>query len=285
MKKVVALILVAVICSFSFVSCSGPAKVKVNGTKIDNEVYAYFEDLYDGNESEITKAISRYVTINSEFAKRNLKLSPVQKSNLSLKVDDLWHLYGVHYTKKDISRQTIYKIETSKVYEEALLDYYYGQGGVEPVSEDTLKKYFKSNYIAIAFSTGYLFNIDETGATVPMTDSEKAVIINDFAKSEALINTGTPIEASTDNDVRNTIINSSYDGTFPSGFYKEVATMSVGSARTITLDDYAFLVQRIDVFDETYGYYNEYRTQCLRSLKGEAFDKMVDQWSQSYKVD
>ena len=256
MKKVVSLILVTVICALSFASCSGPAKVKVNGTKIDNEVYAYFDDLYSGNESEIEKAISRYVTINSEFDKRNLKLTPVQKSNLSIRVDDLWHLYGVHYTKADISRQTIYKIETSKVYEEVLLDYYYGQGGVEPVSEDTLKKYFKSNYIAIAFSTGYLFNIDETGATVPMTDSEKAVVINDFAKSEALINTGTPIEASTDNDVRNTIINSSYDGSFPSGFYKEVATINVGSARTITLDDYAFLVQRIDVFDETCCYRN-----------------------------
>ncbi len=284
MKKAVALILVAVICVMSFASCSGPAKVKVNGTKIDNEVYAYFEDLYDGNENEITKAISRYVTINSEFAKRNLKLTPVQKSNLSLRVDDLWHLYGVHYTKKDISRQTIYKIETSKVYEERLLDYYYGQGGVEPVSEETIKKHFKSNYIAISFATGYLFNIDETGATVPMTDSEKAVVINDFAKSEALINTGTPIEGSTNYDVRNTIINSSYDGTFPSGFYKEVSTISVGSARTVSLDDYVFLVQRIDVFDETYGYYEEYRTECLRSLKGEEFDKMIDQWSQYYKV-
>lgn len=285
MKKIVSLILVAVICALSFASCSGPAKVKVNGTKIDNEVYAYFDDLYSGNESEIEKAISRYVTINSEFDKRNLKLTPVQKSNLSIRVDDLWHLYGVHYTKADISRQTIYKIETSKVYEEVLLDYYYGQGGVEPVSEDTLKKYFKSNYIAIAFSTGYLFNIDETGATVPMTDSEKAVVINDFAKSEALINTGTPIEASTDNDVRNTIINSSYDGSFPSGFYKEVATINVGSARTITLDDYVFLVQRIDVFDETYGYYEEYRTQCLRSLKGKEFENLITQWSQSYEVD
>lgn len=284
MKRAISLILVAVICVLSFASCSGPAKARVNGTKIDNEIYAYFDDLYAGNKSEITKAISRYVTINSEFENRHLTLTPVQKSNLSIKVDDLWHLYGVHYTKENISRQTIYKIEASKVYEDALLDYYYGQGGVEPVSEETIKKYFKSNYIAISFATGYLFNIDETGATVPMTDSEKAVVINDFTKSEGLINTGTPIEASTNNEVRNTIINSSNDGSFPSGFYKEVSTISVGSARTVSLDDYIFLVQRVDVFDETYGYYDEYRTQCLRKLKGDEFEKMVDQWSQSYKV-
>ena len=284
MRKVISLFLVAVISMVSFASCSGPAKVKVNGIKIDNEVYAYFEDLHDGNEPEVKKAISRYVTINSEFYNRNLKLTSAQKSALSLRVDDLWHLYGIHYLKAGVSKQTLYKIETSKLYEDVLLDYYYGQGGVEPVSEDAIKKYFKSNYIAISYATEYLFNIDETGATVPMTDNEKATIINGFTKSEALVNTGTPIEGATDKEVHNAIINSSYDGSFPSGFYKEVANIKVGSASTVLLNDYAFLVKRIDIFDKTYNYYDSYRTQCLRELKGDAFDKMVDQWSQSYKV-
>lgn len=285
MKKVISLFLVSVICILSFASCSGPAKVRVNGTKIDNEVYAYFEDLHDGNEPQMEKSISRYVTINSEFNNRNLSLSSAQKSELSSKVDDLWHLYGIHYQESGISKQTLYKIETSKVYEDVLLDYYYGQGGIEPVSENELKKYFKANYIAISYATEYLFNIDETGATVPMTDNEKATIINDFAKAEGLVNTGTPIEGATDKEVHNAIINSSYDGSFPSGFYKEVANVKAGSASTVVLDDYAFLVHRIDVFDETYNYYDSYRTQCLRELKGDAFDKMVDQWSQSYNVE
>lgn len=285
MKKVISLFLVAVICILSFASCSGPAKVKVNGTKIDNEVYAYFEDLYDGNGPEVEKAISRYVTINSEFHNRSLSLTPAQKSELSSKVDDLWHLYGIHYQKTGITKQTLYKIETSKLYEDVLLDYYYGQGGVKPVSEEELKKYFKSHFIAISYATEYLFNIDETGATVPMTDNEKATIINGFGKAEGLVNTGTAIEGATDKEVHNTLINSSYDGSFPSGFYKEVANIKVGSASTVVLDDYAFLVQRIDVFDKTYNYYDSYRTQCLRELKGDAFDKMVDQWSQSYKVE
>lgn len=285
MKKVISLFLVAAVCVLSFASCSGPAKVRVNGTKIDNEVYKYFKDLHDDNEPQMEKAISRYVTINSEFNNRNLTLTPAQKSDLSADVDDLWHLYGIHYQDLGISKQTVYKIETSKVYEDVLLDYYYGQGGVEPVSENELKRYFKANYIAISYATEYLFNIDETGATVSMTDTEKATIINSFAKSEGLVNTGTPIEGATDKEVHNALINSSYDGSFPSGFYKEVANVKVGSASTIVLNDYAFLVHRIDVFDETYDYYSSYRTQCLRELKGDAFDQMVNQWSQSYKVE
>ena len=165
MKKVISLFLVAVICVLSLSSCSGPAKVRVNGTKIDNEVYAYFEDLCDKNETEIKKAISRYVTINSEFNNRNLTLTPAQKSSLSIKVDDLWHLYGIHYEKLGVSKATLYKIESSKAYEDALLDYYYGENGVEPVSEADLKKYFKSHYIAISYAIEYLFNVDETGET------------------------------------------------------------------------------------------------------------------------
>lgn len=285
MKNVFSAILAIAVCMLLFTSCSGPAKVKVNGTKIDNEIYVYFDDLYSGNETEIEKAISRYVAINSEYNNRSLSLSPAQKSELSSDVDNLWHLYGNHYKSIDVTKQTIYKIESSKVYEDVLLDYYYGQGGVEPVSEDSIKKYFKANYIAISYATEYLFNIDEAGTTIPMTDSEKAAIINSFATSEGLVNTGTPIEGATDKKIHSALINSSYDGSFPSGFYTQVENVKVGAASTIVINNYAFLVQRIDVFDETYEYYSLYRTQCLRDLKGDEFEKMIDQWAQSYKVD
>ena len=143
MKKVLSLFLVTVICLLSFSSCSGFTKVKVNGTKIDNEVYYYFKDLHDGDNTKINNALSRYVAINTEFSLQSLTLSPTQKSELSKKVNNLWHIYSVHYTKLGISKQTIYKIETSKFYEDALLDYYYGPNGTSPVSEDAIKKYFK----------------------------------------------------------------------------------------------------------------------------------------------
>lgn len=284
MKKVLSLLLVTVICILSFSSCSGFSKVKVNGTRIDNEVYYYFKDLYDGDKAEINNAISRYVAINTEFSIQSLSLSPAQKSELSKKVNDLWHLYSVHYTNLGISKQTIYKIETSKLYEDTLLDYYYGPDGTSPVSEEAIKKYFKEHYIAIRFATDYLFNINETGAIVSMPDAEKASIINNFNNSVDLVNTGSPIETTTDKEIHNTIINSSNDGSFPSGFYKEVEKLNVNSASTIIIGDYIFLVQRIDVFDETYKYYENYRTDCLRAMKGNEFNALVDQWSQDYKV-
>ena len=284
MKKVFSLFLAIVILVLSFSSCSQISKVRVNGTKIDNEVYYYFKDLCKEDKAQINKAISRYVAINSEFSANSLSLSPVQKSELSKRVNNLWHIYSVHYSNIGVSKQTIYKIETSKFYEDALLDYYYGPEGQSPVSEDAIKKYFKENYIAINFATDYLFNINETGAMVSMPDSEKASIINNFTRSVDLVNTGSLIETTTDREIHNTIINSSNDGSFPSGFYKEVEKLEVNGATTVIIGDYIFLVQRIDVFDETYNYYGTHRTECLRAMKGNDFNTLVDQWSQNYKV-
>ena len=88
----------------------------------------------------------------------------------------------------------------------------------------------------------------------------------------------------TSNTVNNTLINSSYDGTFPSGFYKEVANIKVGSASAVVLGDYVFLVKRIDVFDETYNYYKKHRMDCLRVARGNSFENMINYWSQFYVV-
>jgi hypothetical protein len=63
-----------------------------------------------------------------------------------------------------------------------------------------------------------------------------------------------------------------------------VEKLEVNGATTVIIGDYIFLVQRIDVFDETYNYYGTHRTECLRAMKGNDFNALVDQWSQNYKV-
>ena len=73
MKKNISLLLAILTLTLVLTSCSGPAKVKVNGVKIDNEIYTYFENTLpkdengEVSEDAIKNAISRYVTINSDF--------------------------------------------------------------------------------------------------------------------------------------------------------------------------------------------------------------------------
>lgn len=288
MKKIISLLLATLTLALVLTSCSGPAKVKVNGVKIDNEIYTYFENTLpedengEVSEDAIKNAISRYVTINSEFANRGLVIDSEVKGSLSTSVNNLWHRYGSYYNEIGVSKQTIYKIELSKEYESALLADYYSN-----ISEDEIKAYFKENYIAIRFVTGYLFNVDDTGTSVAMTDQQKKSVIASYNSVVALINEGTLIEEAVvslgeNTEVHSTLINAFSDGTFPQGFWNEVKKIETGKNATITLDDYIFLVQRIDVFDKTYGYYENNRTACLEAMKGDEFSKVIENWSKSY---
>lgn len=294
MKKIISLILVAVMV-LSLSSCA-PTKVKVNGTKIDNEVYAYFDVHAEKNENgevsedAILNDISRYVAINSEFSNRGLVLDSSEKSEISTRVNDLWHLYGSYYEENGISKQTIYKIELSNAYENALLADYYAADGDHPVTEDEIKKYFGENYAAIRFVTGYLFNVDDNGATVPMTEAEKTKLTNSFKSVAEMVTEGTSIEESVgslgeNTEVRNAVINSFSDGTFPEGFWNKVKGIESGKTQVFTIGDYIFLVNRVDVFSEEYGYYNTYRTDCLKKMKCEEFSAVVDTWAKNYKAE
>ena len=288
MKKIISLLLATLTLTFVLTSCSGPAKVKVNGVKIDNEIYTYFENTLPKDENgEVSKdaiknAISRYVAINSEFNNRGLSIDSEVKGALSTSVNNLWHLYGSYYNEIGVSKQTVYKIELSKEYESTLLADYYSD-----ISEEEIKAYFKENYMAIRFVTGYLFNVDDTGTSVTMTDQQKNSVIASYNSVVTLINEGTLIEEAVvslgeDTEVHSTLINAFSDGTFPQGFFTEVKKIETGKVATITIDDYIFLVQKIDVFDKTYGYYENNRTACLEAMKGDEFSKVIDNWSKNY---
>lgn len=288
MKKFISLFLTIITLALMLTSCSGPAKIKVNGVKIDNEIYTYFENTLPKDENgevsvdSIESAISRYVAVNSEFNNRGLSLDSDLKGVLSTNVNNLWHLYGSYYNEIGVSKQTIYKIELSKEYESALLADYYSN-----ISEDEIKAYFKENYIGIRFVTGYLFNVDENGTSVPMKAEQKKSIIDSYNSVVAIINEGTLIEEAIvslgeDTEMHSTLINAFSDGTFPEGFFAEVKKIETGKTATITISDYIFLVQRIDVFDKTYGYYENNRTACLEAMKGEEFSKVIDNWSKNY---
>lgn len=294
MKKVISLILVAVMV-LSLASCT-TSKVKVNGTKIDNEIYAYFEAHAEKNEEgeaseeAILKEISRYVAINSEFSNRGLVLDSNIKAEVSADVNDLWHLYGTYYESIDVSKQTIYKIELSKAYENALLADYYATDGDSPVTEDEIKKYFEENYAAIRFVTGYLFNVGDDGSTIALSTAEKDKVTNSFKSVAEMVTDGTSIEEAVgslgeNTEVHDTVINAFSDGTFPEGFFNAVKGVEKGKTEVVTVENYIFLISRVDIFSEEYGYYSQYRTDCLKQMKGEEFSAVIDNWAENYKAE
>lgn len=295
MKKFTSLFLVVSLLLLTLGACSGPSRVKVNGVKIDNEVYKYFEDRADNSlskedfEQSIEESIARYVAINSEFEKLTLSLSGNQKSTLSTTVNNLWHLYGGHYTDIGVSKQTLYKIEASKAYEKALLIYYYGENGASPVSEEQLKAYFNENYVAVRLVSGYLFNMAENGVNVPMTQEQKNNVVNSFNSVASMVNNGTTLEEAvsslgSNTEIRDSLIFINDTSLLPEGFFAAAKAIETNKAAAASLGDYIFLIQRIDVFNEEYGYYSTYRADCLQKMKSEEFSQIVDGWAKNYEV-
>lgn len=285
-KKIISLFLVLLTVALSFCGCEKSARLKVNGVKIDSEVTAYFKASAKEGE-DVNRLVARYVAVNSEFNNRNLTVPRSTRSSLSADVNDIWHIWGKYYEKSGISKETVYKIELSKVYEKLLLEEQYGKDGATPVSEDDLKEFFRGNYASVRFVTGYLFEIDENG-TAEMSENQKNKLKDSFNAAADAINDGTSIEEAVrlldSAEIRGTTVNSNGNDNFPEGFWNEVKKIEINKASVVALGSYIFLVQKVDSEKGDYECYSQYRSDCLYRMKGGEFNKTVDSWAEKYTV-
>ncbi|MDE5994861.1 MAG: hypothetical protein K2G60_05035 [Oscillospiraceae bacterium] len=284
-EKIISSLLVLLMITLSFTGCAKKAEVKVNGAKINNEVTAYFKAA--AKEGEDAKAlIARYVAVNSEFNNRSMTVSKSIRSSLSEDVNNIWHFWGKYYESLGISKETIYKIELSKVYETLLLEEYYGKNGPSPVSENDIKEFFRENYASVRFITGYLFEVTENGTT-EMTENQKDKLKKSFQAAADAINDGTTIEEAVkllgSADIHDTVVNSKGNDNFPDGFWNEIKEIEINKAGVIALGSYIFLVQKVDSEKGDYECYSQYRSDCLYQMKGTEFDKIVQSWTEQYK--
>lgn len=284
-KKIVVFLLALCLISISLCGCSDRAEITVGGTKVSNDVTAYFKTLVKEGE-DVKPLASRYVAVNSEFNNKGLSVPASKRAALSEKVNDLWHLYGSYYESKGISKETIYKIELSKVYETLLLEERYSENGESPLSESDIKAYFRDNYASIRFVTGYLFNVDENGTT-EMTEEQKNALTSSFNAAATAINGGTDISEAISllgsPEIHSAVVSSTDSGSFPDGFFDAVKKLDTNKSAAIVLGSYVFLVQRMDAEDGEYECYSEYRSDCLYQMKGEEFEKIVADWAKQYK--
>ena len=279
MKRIIS-VLIAALILLSAAGCTSAKTTAliISGTEIDSEIFTYYLDrviqrptdygLAEHPEKKLLKQAvidecKKYVAINTSFRDKGLSLSSADKVEISQNVNNFWIRFESHYNEIGVSKQTLYKIEESKACEKALLNFYYSDKGVSPVGEDQIKAYFNENYVAVRLVTGYLFNVDENGASVPMTDDQKNNLVNSFSSVATMVNSGSSLEESvsslgTGTEIRDSLIHAKDSGTLPDGFFSATKAIETGKAAAISLGDYIFLVQRIDVFNEEFGFYSQY---------------------------
>lgn len=298
MKRTICILLSAMLCLCSLCACGGRNSVSVNGTPIAKGIAAYFEDaarqaLPEGTEEERTaeadRQIAQYVAINSAFAERGLSLSTAEKASVSRTVNNLWQLFGAYYTDLGVTKQDLLLVETSKAYKQAVMNDYYAPNGDDPVSEEALKAYFNENYVAFRSVTGFLTTADDNGNAIALSATEKNKLLASFQKAANAVNSSSSIQEQAsvlENTTANTetVVVHRNNPNYPEGFFTAVAAIENDKAQTFTLGDYVFLVQREDISDEERNLFATYRTDCLSTLKGEDFEKVLEAWTSAYSL-
>ena len=297
MKKRITALLMSALLLLTLCSCGNNARVRVNSAKIGKGVYAYFTDLAQRQgeklgDTDVTglanNMLVRYVAVNSEFANRGLDLTLEEKSTLSSTVNSYWHLFSKYYERIGVSKNDIYKIEQSKCFETRLMEAYYSENGDSPVSDSELKDYFNNNFVAFRSATGFLTTVDESNNTVSLSETERQKTAEVFNRMANEINEGVASVDDASSYAENVAITDSVvvidksSTRYPDGFFDNVKNIEVGSTASFTVGDYIFAVTRSDITaDELF---EEYRPDCLKALKGEEFDKIVESWMTAYSV-
>ncbi len=295
-KRITALILSAILL-LTLCSCGKNAKVRVNSAKIGKGIYAYFTDLAErqapeSGDTDVTglanNMLVRYVAVNSEFANRGLDLTLEEKSTLSSTVNSYWHLFSKYYEGIGVSKNDLYKIEESKCFETRLMEVYYSENGDSPVSDSELKEYFNNNFVAFRSATGFLTTVDENNNTVSLSDSDRQKTAEVFSRMANEINEGVASVDDASSYAENVAVTDSVividksSTRYPDGFFDNVKNIEVGSTASFTVGDYIFTVTRSDITaDELF---EEYRRDCLKALKGEEFETVVESWMTAYSV-
>lgn len=318
MKKLLSLLIVLSITLCCLTSCNFSGKetvIEINETTlIDTEIFSYFlNELYyeyDGiSDAEcIDRATSEcleYVAVNTHFAKNGGKLSAKEKADVSNETNALWRIYGDYYQEIGVSKETFFKIRQYDCIKENIRMSLYDKDGTMPLNEEYIRQYFTANYVGIKYFYEELYKVLTPEQYNALTDYEKGVYDSQKKAAEDRYRYISEIanyvnssvytmdeafmavtgEVSADISVSAAVV-SKTGSSFSEEFVKAVFNQAVGSAFIITNSDksHVYFIERVDLLDNKYGFYEEYRVECLKNVSESFFINEINSWITSYKA-
>ena len=298
MKKSVSIILVILIISGLFSSCSGREEtVQIGSVTVGKGVYEYFlseakKKNPDSPEKDAQLMTLRYVAVNTKFEELKLELDASQKSIASKTANNYWHLFSDYYIEQGISKNDVYSVALSNEYLKAIIRSIYDKEGTNPIPEKAIKDYFSENYIAYKAIIELLQTTDENGNAVDLDKEKIKSVTKQFEQMKKSIEGGTSFEKvnaayqskglENEADIEEIMLLSSSSKAFPTGTFEEMMKIEREKAGVFTAGKYIFLVQRVGEF-ENKSFYEQNRDDCLIALGMKALDKTLDSWAQTIK--
>lgn len=298
-KRVLSLItaLSCLLSVFVFSSCSlseKPNAITVDGVKISDDVFTYFLDSatvelgvnsnYEELKSRAAELTGTYFKTNSLAHSYGLSLTTAQKAAVSEKVNAYWGIYGNYYTNIGITKQTLTKVFAADAYRDALLLYYYGEGGIEEIPVSRLFANFRTNYIVFQAITGYFSETDSSGNTVRLSQTDIETLVLKFQNMSSMVNAGEQTmeqaaeylsESGYKSSVQTVVLHKD-DDSYPAGFFDKVHELESRYAAVIGSNDYIFLVLRGDA-DANSSYFLDKKTDIIKNIVGNGIDTTIEE--------
>lgn len=318
MKKLLSLLIVLSITLCCLTSCNLSGKktvIEINETTlIDTEIFSYFlNELYYEHEGisdaecidRATSECLEYVAVNTHFAKNGGTLSAKEKADVSNETNALWRIYGDYYQAIGVSKETFFKIRQYDCIKENIRLALYDKDGTMPLNEEYIKQYFTANYVGIKYFYEELYKVLTPEQYNALTDYEKGVYDSQKKSAEDRYRYISEIanyvnssvytmdeafmavtgEVSADISVSAAVV-SKTGSSFSEEFVKAVFNQAVGSAFIITNSDksHVYFIERVDLLDDKYGFYEEYRAECLKKVSESFLINEINSWITSYKA-
>ena len=293
MKKRILALSLCFVMLFSLCSCKADNSVMtVSDTEIPSGVFAYYlnevmsaPEKYDVTDNDRQTIIEKAELLCKGYAvtalfmnERKVTLGTGNKQSVATRTETLWNLYSDYYKSIGIDKTDITKVITHEERKLSLLEYYFGEKGLKPVSEDELKEEFVDIYVGFKAVEGSLTKTNDAGETVEMTEKEKAALKKRFSTYAQRINDGeiTIDEANVaynsslglivTGDVESSIVRSG-DPMFAEDFFDKVNSMSHTKAAVIESGTKIYLVQRERIATDEGDAFFTYRTEVLKQMK------------------
>lgn len=296
---------------FVLSACTGKNEswaVEVDGEQIPTGIYLYYQfnayqeaaSLAEDAETDLFKQkiedqdatvwihqktielCRRRVAAEREFARLELTMDEGNQQYIDSIVDYIMSYYKDVYEQNGIGIESVTKAVTTDQMTTALFYKYYGEDGLEMVTDAQMMEYYTGNYAAAyMFGTsvaGYEEADAQTARDAAATAAESIKAGKGVAETAAVMTKAINPDAEIDEEADDShymVAIGKDDESYPQAFRDAVFAAAVDTPVVYDQDDYLLVYVRKDAASETETF-EGLKDTILQSLKGDEFEEKLD---------
>lgn len=246
------------------------------------------------------EAFRTYIAVENKAEEESITPSVEELAYLNQQLQSQWQYMGGLYEQNGISYESYSAVSLNAYKQNRLFTAQYGAGGKTPIAEEELLKafqegYYKTMYVTMSLTDTEGNDLDEAGKQKVMDKAAEVLakataeganyseVILAYEKEQA-VKKGDEESSVHEHDESSHISFIAKDTTgYSEEFLKALGEMKAGETRTVTSNTLVYVLQKLE--NNTPADLETYRSQVMKTLKGDEFDGLVKSWAEATTVE